>query len=344
MQINQQLINWWINLDPLSEEETILVNSKRKDIAPCSDDVSSITQKVVDLLLYPNITSDDYTISINSSLTSIINEIFEKNSDNNTFIISTDKEHFSSSKPIEKHPHKYILSHENEIRKNNITQALMAAEDYEKVLVFIIGTQKGTGEITPQEPIDTLIKSLKANGKEVIAVSDDVHSWFFTPRNYTHYDYILHTAHSLPTFYDMGVCIHRKNVPEVGVKNIECIMDWLDVLAVMLKRKEKILMFQKVITESAFGLFAKYNVDFVKYCNTNFFTIKIPHAANQFITEEEIKNMGELHFYYERVGHTGEHAYISARGQQFIVEPEKLMPGLRCLGNMLDKLHNKGVL
>lgn len=347
MYINTELINWWINKDALSPEEHNLVTQKRpEDVILSQSDIDNdnMTKRIINLLPFCNINEKDYTVRFDTSLTSIIKQIFERHVKDDTLIISTDREHFSSSKIIEKHQHVYLLSHEKEIRKNKIDGAIRAAEDFDNVFVFIIGTQKGSGEITPQTPIESTIKTLKAEGKNVIAVSDDVHGWFFTPRDYSSYDYILHTAHSLPTFFDLGVCIQKKTGIIIGnaVKNW-CEM-WLDILQLFLARKEKLLMFQKVVTEAAIGMFGKYNVGFVSYNNPNFFTLTIPKAANNIITEEEIKTLEGLHFYFDKVEAIDNCSYIAARGQQFIVEPDKLIKGLNYLDTVFARLHKEGAI
>ena len=347
MSINTNLINWWLEKDPFTPDELSKIKSGRSANQIFSSDAKifdSYTDHIVSLLPFCNISSNDYTVRFDVSLTAIIKKIFEQHVDDKTLIIATEREHFSASDIIEKCKNVYLLSHEKEIRKNNVAGALVAAECYDKVFLYIIGTQKGSGEITPQAPIERLIKSLKFQGKEVVAVSDDVHGWFFTPRDYSCYDYILHTAHSLATFFDLGVCIQKKNGIIVGEPIENWPKQWFETITPFVARKNKLLMFYKVMTEACFDMFASYNIDFVTYNNDNFFTLRFPKAANDIITQEEIKTLEHYQFYFDKVSGIGDYSYVAARAQQFLVEPEKLIPGVEYLNAVIKRLHKEGVV
>ena len=252
------ILNWWNNLLPLSEEEIKILHrplSHTKDSdealqfymkpkATNDQQWEKFKQKFFNKLFMPS-KIQDRQLAFEESATTFINYLFDKYVDDNTLIISTDSEHPSVKKCLVKYKNKYILNFERDIITYSIDKILFEAKKYKKVFVYIIGTKNATGEITPQEFFVQLKQKFEKNNIFYTLVLDDVQGMFLVPRDYSIFDYIIGTAHALCPGYDMGIMLSKYF--EFGKKAYNWGEEYLKHLDIMLKRRNKINIFKTVM-------------------------------------------------------------------------------------------------
>ena len=239
------LIKWYYNSSPFTEDEKVLLNTLRTpDIEYNDIDYKELTQQYFDRMPFCNLTSNDHFIAFDESGTAFIDKIFEREVDDDTLVISTTYEHTSVQKCLAVVKNKILLNSDRDIRAYNINPLIEEAKKYKKVFVYIIGTQLSTGEITPQLFYEKLKEAFVSNN---IVMIDDVHGMFMTPRDYRIFDYVLYTAHSLVTEYNMGLLITKEYM--FGKRAYNWGKEYLEKLDIILKRRLKMLQFKNIIIQ-----------------------------------------------------------------------------------------------
>ena len=111
-----------------------------------------------------------------------------------------------------------------------------------------------------------------------VLVLDAVQEMFLFPRDYSFYDFIIGTVHSLYHLFDTGLLfINKKLVSEedikyfTGYKRVDILKKINDGLEIILQRKDYILMYRDIINDSIdWDLFRNYNLH---NSQSNFFSI-----------------------------------------------------------------------
>ena len=221
------------------------------------------------------------------------------------------------------------LNHYFDIRTLNVNKIINESKKYKKVFVYIIGTQISNGEITPQEFFIKLKKMFIENNIEHKIFLDDVHGMFFVPRDYSIFDFILFTAHAVIDDYDMGIFISKSG--EYGEKIYNWGKLYLNMLDVILKRKEKIFYFYEVMTEYFSSLLASDDFKLLNRISPHLFSIKI---NNKFPCPQRFyEKLSKIYIKLEKDGI--DIKYILLRGEWFIKRPEYLLEGLAILKDLL---------
>ena len=244
-----ELVKWYIRDCNFTNEEKLSLRIAREaspeEASP--EEYKELIQQYFDRMPFCNLTSNDHFIAFDESGTAFIDKIFEREVDDDTLVISTTYEHTSVQKCLAVVKNKILLNSDRDIRAYNINPLIEEAKKYKKVFVYIIGTQLSTGEITPQLFYEKLKEALVSNNIEHKIMIDDVHGMFMTPRDYRIFDYVLYTAHSLVTEYNMGLLITKEYM--FGKRAYNWGKEYLEKLDIILKRRLKMLQFKNIIIQ-----------------------------------------------------------------------------------------------
>ena len=248
------ILDEWNNLDPLTSEESILLNlplhhdlnditawDRTPVICQSKDEWKKLTKEWFDLMLGANITENDHYLTFNTCCSNFIRELFQKYVDDNTLVISSDCEHPTVKECLNKCKNTLILAQHQDIRTFNLKYIEEKLKQFKKVFVYIIAIRNDTGEITPQSFMLKLKQLLIS--KEHIMVLDDVQGMFLVPRDYTLYDYVLGTGHVIVDQFELGIMI-SKNFYK-GIHAINWGKNYLIPLKIALKRLKKLTCFRE---------------------------------------------------------------------------------------------------
>lgn len=328
------LIKWYINYDSFSKEEAELLDIPRKDnpLIVDEDTYSKLCQCFFNKMPFCNISAKDRFLVFDDSGTKLINDIFEKEVDDETLVISTTYEHGSVQKCLKNSKNVLYLDLNKEINAYNFSNVIKESRQYKKVFVYIIGTQLSTGEITPQLFFEELKQCLIANNVTHKIMIDDVHGMFLLPRDYRMFDYILYTAHSLVPAYDMGMLISKTD--DFGIKAYNWGNEYLKRLTIVLSKRQKMAWFKNLMIQYFNKLIADTNT-FSIYNKTvdHIFSI---WTKGLFYTNDEWNKLDE---YRIRVSeHKTDINFIRIRFQEFSrLSDEKAVEGLHCLLKIVNR-------
>lgn len=331
--MKEQLLDWWINKDKLTDDEQRIAKMRRPEDIVNSFNYNNIIDEYFRLMPCCNLTSDTHKIEVAPTARELITKLFTHCVDDDTLIIYSSSEHQSVVENVNRFKHSLSIT-TDEIQQLNFSNILREIKNYKKVFVYIIGTEISTGRIIPQKFYTRIKQILVNNNKEHVIVSDDVHGMFITPRDYSIFDYIIGTAHALVVGYNMGIIITKKENPEFGIIATNWLEEYLKPLNVVLSRKEKLYDFYKVISMYLEDYVYDKRTKLLPNITPNIFALRIPKTI---ISEKLRLQLREYQIKVEgyNVDNT-QHCFIRMRGQQFITDSSYLKPGLELLKGYLD--------
>lgn len=328
------LVEWYINYKGFTKEEEDLLLSLRDDTPTFDTDENfkKLEQEYFDRMPYCNISTENRCIRFGESGTSLINQVFEKEVDDDTLVISTRYEHNAVQDWFEKVKHLEKLVIED-ITQFNYPKIAKAIEGHKKVFVYIIGTQLMTGEITPQLFFIGLKDLLEKSGKPYKIMIDDVHGMFLTPRDYSIFDYVLYTAHSLVCDYNMGCLISKDG--SIGLKAYNWGKDYLKRLDLVLARKDKLFMFKNVLAQYFAELLGDPRYKLLPGTTQHIFSIE---TTGIYFTPTMTSKLFEYRIKIDPENYY--HNHIRIRFQEFCRQsPENILKGIDLLYNTLEQIH-----
>lgn len=335
MTYKTEILNWWLNLDPFTDEELKFLDIPRNDHPEINEDkYTDLEIEYFNHLKMSNLDISNYTISFEKCATDFINLLFDEYVDDKTLVITTENEHENVTKRA--NLCKNVIKFTNhDIRTNNIRKIVPLLSKYKKAFVYIIGTHISTGEITPQQFLINLKQSLKRDKLPNIFVLDDVHGMFLVPRDYTLFDYILNTAHALIKGYDVGILISNKNKKQFGIRAYNWGKDYLNKLDLLFTRKDKLLSFKNVCEEYFYEYISK------NYDKNILPIITAPHIFSMDIPDlqmpEELFNMfRQYHIRFEGLEQNS--PKIRLRAAQCLHHPALFKEGIQKLEEILPHL------
>lgn len=330
----EDLIKWWFNLDPLTNEEQTILKHHRSDNKEYDENTyTKYTDILFSKLYYSNITTNTHVLDVSDCATDFIKALFDKYVDDETLVIYSRDEHESVKDCVVKCKNTFELIYDFDIAKINIKKTIQEAKKYKKVFVYFIGTNISNGRVTAQLFFNTLKQALVENNIQHIFVLDDVHGMFMVPRDYNIFDYIIGTAHALVKRYDMGMLIHRKDIEGFGEHISNWLIDYIKALDVILKRKTKIQLFQNVMQEYFAEQLAFMSYTLVAPTSPHIFAIKTTQVSFTEPMYELLKK------YYVRLeGKDGNGGYIRLRLAQCITDAELVQEGLDILEKLLKAI------
>ena len=330
----KQLLQWWLDKDPITEDEKEqLFKNCPTTIQENLSEYKNICDKYFNLMPFCNISSEDHIILCEETATDFINKLFDRYVDDDTLVITSNNEHDNVKKRVNTSKNVLILNYEKDICGLKINKIIQESKKYKKVFVYIIGTQISNGKITPQKFFNDLKKAFVKNNIQHIITIDDVHGMFIVPRDYSIFDHIIFTSHALILGFDMGLLISKNDTDIEGLKAYNWLDEYYKSVNVILKRQEKLRMFNNIMTEYA----SKYLVYQDFYLLTNLASHIFSFALKDKKFDEEIYNI--MNKYYIRLdgvlSQDADKIFLRFRAAQFIREPEKLIPGLELLESIL---------
>ena len=326
-------INEWINSNQYSENELNIMETERnsKGIISSKSLYESLCSEWFKYLPYSNLNSDT-SVTVDDCETNIIDKLFSLYVNDNTLVISSNKEHPSVVNNLDKCKNKIILDYENDILKLNYSKIINEINKYHNVFVIIVGTHVSNGMITPQ-CFFVKLKDILKNIKHTI-VLDDAQGIFLVHRDYSIFDYVLGTAHATIERYNMGICISNNNL-EIGFRYGNWLEEHMKRINILSKRLYKLSEFRNMMTNYYYDRILK-STNFSMYSNPllapNIFSIidknKLFNASG--IYEELADNHMEIDGIRD-----GEVNYIRFRGQYFVGD-DRLYKSI----NVVDKFLN----
>lgn len=324
--------NYFSLLNYTKEELELLDTIKDSKIKIDDEKFNELTTEYLKLMPCANISTESMYMTFGESGTELLEEVFKKEVDDETLVISTVFEHPSVQNCLKDVKNKIILETTNEIRNIDVLKLAGCAKQYKRVFVYIIGTQLTTGEITPQE---TFYKIKDIFDKEDIKYKlfiDDVHGMFVVPRDYSIFDYVLYTAHAIVPKYEMGLLLSKDNT--IGIKAYNWGKDYLERLNIIKNKFSIIFLLRTVINEYLYDIINDENF-FKQYthCSDHVFAV---YTKDIFYTEKEAE---ELEKYYIIVNKQQiKDNFIRIRFQEFSrLDTEKALEGLNLLRKILSK-------
>lgn len=261
------LLKWYFNLDKFTNTEIEILNDISLDNPMESDKYLDLENEYFKRMPLCNINNKDYHITFEYKARTFINYIFsEYFDDTDTLIISVENEHHSVLENINKCKNGIILKR-FDVFNYNFSKIMLelSTKKYKRAFVYITGVQLFTGEIIPQLFFEKLKDILLKNNISVKMMLDDVHGMFLIPRDYSIFDYILYTAHSIVDKFDMGLLISKDGL--YGKRAYNWGSKYLKRLDIMLKRKEKIFLFKYILNQYFNQYFSNKEI-FSEYKNT----------------------------------------------------------------------------
>lgn len=330
------LIEWYYKYNNVSDDERKILLSLRQ--TPITDDCteeekSLLTKQWLSIVPYHNISEKDYKLTFDETATTIINKVFEKEVDNDTLVITSCSEHPSVEEAVTHCKNVIKLDIYSDNFKNELKQ-LKNLKQFKKVFVYIIGTEVGTGVITPQYIFEQVINYLKENNCFYKIMIDDVHGLFTVPRDYSIFDYILCTAHSLVPKYNMGILLSKSG--DIGVCSKACSEEYLPRLNITLRNKANFLLFKNIIYEYLYDLLNnKEHFELYNYTSNHIFAIKVKNLDLWKYKEDLFKYYFEIN--KKQIIDKELSMNLKIRYQEFIaIGFENAIDGLKSLRRILE--------
>ena len=289
-------LEWWLDKVKLAEYERIILSRNAETMKQMNGDINDFSfkldnegteddycyykEQLFSKLLNSNIKPDDFELLMHKRATVHIKELFDRYVDDDTLVIISDFNHISVENPISKCKNVIRLDRECEDnnQKHDVLLMLATAKTFKKVFVYVIGTEFECGRRHSNIFYKELHDRLKEMNIPTVMVLDAVQEMFLFPRDYSFYDFIIGTVHSLVHLFDTGLLFINKNlVPEedikyfTGYKRVDILKKINDGLDIILQRKDYILMYRDIINDSIdWDLFRNYNLH---NSQSNFFSI-----------------------------------------------------------------------
>lgn len=271
-----------------------------------------------------------------NSASQIIHELFNyARSLENCLVVTTDLEH----------PNVVLETHSvrNHIVIKNNDQNVFRKELYaghKCVFVYLIGTSyDGTVRLN-YEWVKNLREFFLEQGLATIFVLDDVQTMFLPNQgqDYSLFDYILSTGHSLVLPVNMGLCVNcSPDKVRIGEVNGERLKWFLDALNIVLAREEKMRMFSRVVRE--------YFKDYpeVEFIETNpyrtAFTLPRPHGLLMKSFKQKFSDLGDVFICFSITEDVNEKLRIMTRSYTYVSGyPLPLAENLKKVKQLLDFL------
>lgn len=231
--MNSQVIEDWLG-------DGLEINA----VNPCVFDTQNI-QVEQRLLILARLQSFHVTFAL--SATELIHKLFIKYTIPNTLIITTPNEHENVNRIVRHLNVDVIYLDPNATLFDN--SILDRAKEYSNVILYLIGTQYSTGVVNNHSLYVWIRYQLQKSGIPCILVCDACQELFLLDRDYTDFDYVIYTGHSLVQLFNLGM-LFSKQPTDIGNHWSYSVDYYLNQLSLVLSRKEHLLDFNKVMCET----------------------------------------------------------------------------------------------
>lgn len=331
--MNYTLIKEWINYKSLSCSELMQIQKpldgeKLEYTDTLALDYCKLSIELINLI--PNFSIDSasfisWRLRLAPTATNLIDKLFETEVDDDTLVITSEREHPSVINARNKCKNVFVA---NYIDNFVNCKTLNLPTTHKKVFLYIISTQVGTGEITPNYAIENIINFYKSNGIKIKVCLDDCQGMFCVQRDYSIFDYVLFTAHSLFKGTNQGMLFSKYTNKHIGNYSTEALLDILTKFKLINDKKDKILSFKNVMTQTFFEFIKRNNFELVNDYNNfgGIFSFKVP---KEYATKENFDWLTQSYVYLDYSEEdNAKDAFVRFRAQQFITHPDKLIEGI----------------
>lgn len=170
---------------------------------------------------------NNFNIEINKNASIFINQLFSKYVDNNTFLLGI-LEQPTIVDNVNKVQNKFILTADI-INSFNINKIIQEYKNSNCNKLFIYAAGIIDAGIVPQEFYNELNKKLIEENIKYTFVLDDVQGMFLVPRDYSIFDYIIFTCHSLIPYYGSGILL-SKTKENMGYQDSKILNNFINIL------------------------------------------------------------------------------------------------------------------
>ena len=349
------LVEWWLQLGDITPKEHAIINQpcNYNKMLTVDTNWEEVQERMRLYLPYQggfnnnswDINLNGYNLYLGKGATELIYEIFKKEVDDNTLIITSVVEHPAVNDAIERLGRTGIdhvrINYENGIRELNISQVMNAckSKQYKKAFVMIIGTQVSTGEITPQKFFIKLKNYLESQGIQTTMAIDDVQGMYLVPRNYNIFDYAIFSAHILVRPFVLGLVWSKKKL-DFGYQYTGWVQQLLPKLKIMLKFQQKFNTFSEVLKDEFREYLYRDDIQYMSDSVPYIFSMKVkcpPRVIYSLYDKDAWLEDYEVKLESDNIL-TNESFYIRLRAAQYITTPEKLVRAIPQIKKMLDNV------
>lgn len=184
------------------------------------------------------------TVAYNASY--FIHNVFQKHVTEDTFVISV-LSHLSVIEETNKTLNKYILTYDD-VKKLNVNKLMQKFKESRCKKIFIyLSSLIEQNLITMPFCYKLKEEMLKQNMQHIICL-DDVATMFLLPKDYSVFDYVFFTCHSLIPTFDSGMLFYKSCV-DFGFEDYEIAKAYLIPLNMILTKKDKMFLFSTMLTQ-----------------------------------------------------------------------------------------------
>lgn len=181
------------------------------------------------------------------SATELIHKLFVKYTVPNTLIITTPNEHENVQRII-KHLNTdvvYVDPNDTQFDMGIIDRA----SQYSNVILYMIGTQYSTGIVNNYGLYRWIKYQIEKYGIPCILICDACQELFLLDRDYTDFDYVIYTGHSLVQLFNLGMLFSKEPI-DIGNHWAHNVDYYIDCLSFVLDRKKHLLQFNQVMNKA----------------------------------------------------------------------------------------------
>ena len=339
----RKLLQNWLELDNFIEKDREFLKEVRPRKGEIHQHFNSLTSLYFSHLPFGNITANTHEISFFEHATDIINILFDTYVKNDTLVIVSNNEHENVIKRYKACKHVYELDFDSEILPCKLDKLFKECNKYQKIFIYVIGTQVSNGIITPQLFFTKIKNWLEQNKKEYILNIDDVHGMFIVPRDYSIFNHVIYTCHALIPDYDMGMLIAPLNSIVKGKQYWNWGLEYLQKLNKVKSSYRKFYTFKDIMMQ----YFEEEIISGKLTINAN----TAPHIFGPEIHgfnldkktyNDLFKELSEYGLRFEASFDEKEicnsRVYLRVREGQYFMYPERLIPGLEMVKQVLEMI------
>jgi hypothetical protein len=234
-----------------------------------------------------------FYIELAENCSFFIKKIFDKYVDDNTFVVGS-YVHSTINEKLDTTVKRYSLTY-NDTKTLDIDKILNKYKESGCKKIFLYGAGILESNIVPQSFYIKLKERLVKENIEHIFVLDDVQSMFIIPRDYSIFNYVLFTCHSLIPNFDSGIML-SKEYEGFGYHDADMLRNFLNSLQIILTKRDKLALFNVLMQQYYAEELASIDFfDLPKNPTLNIFYICIKDEVVKKIIlkyEEELKSYG----------------------------------------------------
>lgn len=192
--------------------------------------------------------TDKYRVEVDCNCTSLIEKLFARYVNADTFVLTTEQEH-PAVKAYLPAKNTFIISINELDNPLAISQIItkFRQTSYKKLFLIMSGVVAGSSKIIKQSFFEQLKVELNKAHIPHLFVLDDCQGLFMTPRNYAIFDAILGTAHVIVRYgFSMGI-LFTKLPDRIGYINKASLKAFINKLKYVFNHKAEATRFNTIV-------------------------------------------------------------------------------------------------